>query len=66
MGAEVIGGYIAGSLAIITDGIHLVMDLFGFLISFIALSSSQRKSTKQFNLGFYRIGKWYCFLKPKQ
>ncbi|KAL0268624.1 UNVERIFIED_CONTAM: hypothetical protein PYX00_010484 [Menopon gallinae] len=55
MGAEVIGGYIAGSLAIITDGIHLVMDLFGFLISLIALSSSQKRSTKQFNLGFYRI-----------
>jgi len=34
---EVVGGYFAGSLAIMTDAAHLLSDLSGFLISIFAL-----------------------------
>lgn len=56
MVAEIIGGYIAGSLAVITDGAHLLTDVIGFLISLLAITSSKKKCSKKFNLGFYRIG----------
>ena len=35
--SEVIGGWIAGSLAIMTDAAHLLSDLAGFMISIGAL-----------------------------
>ena len=57
MAAEMIGGYIAGSVAVVSDGAHLLTDVIGFLISLIAIATSKKKSTKNFNLGFYRIGK---------
>jgi len=34
---EIIGGYIANSLAIMTDAAHLLSDLLGFAISIGAL-----------------------------
>ncbi|EEB11130.1 zinc transporter, putative [Pediculus humanus corporis] len=55
MAAEMIGGYIAGSVAVVSDGAHLLTDVIGFLISLIAIATSKKKSTKNFNLGFYRI-----------
>lgn len=56
MVAEMVGGYLAGSVAVVSDGAHLLTDIVGFSISLIALSTSKKKSTKNFNLGFYRIG----------
>lgn len=38
--AEAIGGYLANSLAIMTDAAHLLADLAGFLISVFALVSA--------------------------
>jgi zinc transporter 2 len=32
--AEFVGGYISGSLSVISDAFHLVTDLIGFAISF--------------------------------
>lgn len=55
--AEMIGGYLAGSVAIVSDGAHLLIDVLGFVISLIAITTSKRKGTTKFNLGFFRIGK---------
>ena len=35
--AEIIGGWISGSLAIMTDAAHLLSDMLGFAISTIAI-----------------------------
>ena len=37
MTIEFVGGYIAGSLAVMTDAAHLLSDLAGFLISMFSL-----------------------------
>ena len=38
--AQLIGGYMAGSIAIFTDAAHLASDLVGFAVSILALSMS--------------------------
>ena len=53
--AELVGGVLSHSISVISDSIHLVTDLVGFVISFIALSFSARKSNKMKSFGFHRI-----------
>lgn len=40
---EIIGGTIAKSIAIISDAIHLISDLLGFIFSFIFLYLSKKE-----------------------
>jgi len=50
---ELIGGIIAGSLAIMTDAAHLLSDASGFFISIGAIFVSKRRPTFTFNHGFH-------------
>lgn len=52
---ELVGGFLANSLAIICDGFHLLSDLGGFVISLISTYLSTRRATKKMNFGFRRI-----------
>lgn len=52
--AEVIGGLIANSLAILTDAAHLSSDLSGFVISIIAIYIGKKKPNKKYTFGYYR------------
>lgn len=54
MTAEIIGGYISGSLAIMTDAAHLLSDLLGFVISLCALFIGQRAPTNKHTYGYVR------------
>ena len=54
MSAELVGGYVAGSLAIMTDACHLLSDLAGFIISLVALQKSQKPATHSFSYGYGR------------
>lgn len=54
MVAEAAGGYVANSLAIMTDAAHLLADLAGFLISVFALWLSARPATEHLSFGWYR------------
>lgn len=54
MTIEIIGGYIAGSLAIMTDAAHLLTDVAGFLISLFALMVADLPPTRQLSFGFGR------------
>ena len=54
MVAEFIGGYIANSLAIMTDAFHLLSDFAGFLISLLAIWMGARPATKNMSFGYYR------------
>lgn len=54
MVAEVIGGYIAGSLAVITDAAHLLTDFASFLISLFSLFMATRPATRRMSFGWHR------------
>ncbi len=52
---EIVGGFIANSLAVICDAFHLLSDLAGFIISLIANYLSKKAPTKRWNFGFRRF-----------
>uniref|UniRef100_A0A663N606 Proton-coupled zinc antiporter SLC30A8 n=1 Tax=Athene cunicularia TaxID=194338 RepID=A0A663N606_ATHCN len=52
--AEITGEYIAGSLAVITDAAHILVDLTSFLISLFSLWLASKPPTKQFTFGWHR------------
>lgn len=54
MTIELIGGYIAGSLAIMTDAAHLLSDLSGFFISMISLYIALRPANNKLTYGYHR------------
>jgi len=51
---EVIGGFWAGSLAIITDAAHLLTDLASMLISLFSLYLSSRPASQRMSFGWHR------------
>ena len=55
MTIEFIFGYIAGSLAIISDATHLLSDLAGFLISLFSLIIDLKPADKNFTFGYHRF-----------
>lgn len=52
--AEFVGGYIANSLAVLTDAAHLLSDLASFAISIGALYMASRNPTKRLTYGYHR------------
>jgi len=54
MTIEFVGGYIAGSLAIMTDAAHLLSDLAGFLISMFSLFIAMRPANPSLTYGYHR------------
>ncbi|EGZ11482.1 hypothetical protein PHYSODRAFT_517016 [Phytophthora sojae] len=54
MCAEVVGGSIAGSLAIMTDAAHLLSDVAGFCISLFAIWMSTLPASNSLSFGFQR------------
>ncbi|XP_068773460.1 proton-coupled zinc antiporter SLC30A2 isoform X2 [Struthio camelus] len=54
MVGEAVGGYLARSLAILTDAAHLLTDFASVMISLSALWVSSRPATKTMNFGWHR------------
>ncbi|XP_039459267.1 zinc transporter 2-like isoform X2 [Oreochromis aureus] len=54
MTGEVIGGYAAGSLAIMTDAAHLLTDFVSIVISIFSLWIASRPKTGTMTFGWYR------------
>lgn len=54
MVAELTGGILSGSLAIMTDAAHLFSDFTGFVISLFALWFARKPATTRMSFGFYR------------
>ncbi|XP_069815949.1 proton-coupled zinc antiporter SLC30A8 [Dendropsophus ebraccatus] len=52
--AEIAGGYIAGSLAVVADAAHLFVDLSSFLISLCSLWLTSKPATQRLTYGWYR------------
>lgn len=51
---ELFGGYIAGSLAVMSDAAHLLSDLAGFVISLLALKIASLPANAFLSFGFAR------------
>ncbi|XP_008401942.2 zinc transporter 2-like, partial [Poecilia reticulata] len=51
---EVIGGYLAHSLAIMTDAAHLLTDFGSMMVSLFSLWISSRPPTKTITFGWHR------------
>lgn len=51
---EILGGYFAGSLAVMTDAAHLLVDFFSFIISLLSLWLSSRPATHRLSYGWHR------------
>ena len=54
------GGYLAGSLAIMTDAAHMLSDFAGFLISLLAIWVGSRPPSKRMSFGWHRAGVYVC------
>lgn len=53
--AEVIGGLITGSLALLADAAHMVTDVVGLGLALLAIRFAQRPATPQRTYGFLRM-----------
>ncbi|XP_010898497.2 zinc transporter 2 isoform X2 [Esox lucius] len=51
---EILGGYFAGSLAVMTDAAHLLVDFASFIISLVSLWLSSRPPTRTLSYGWHR------------
>ncbi|SDW09380.1 cobalt-zinc-cadmium efflux system protein [Lutibacter oricola] len=53
--AQLIGGFISGSLALISDAVHNFSDVISLIISYIAnILTKKKKQTKQYTFGYKR------------
>uniref|UniRef100_A0A1W7RD56 Probable proton-coupled zinc antiporter SLC30A4 n=1 Tax=Agkistrodon contortrix contortrix TaxID=8713 RepID=A0A1W7RD56_AGKCO len=55
MTGELVGGYIANSLAVMTDALHMLTDLSSIILTILALWLSAKAPTKKFTFGFHRL-----------
>lgn len=59
---ELIGGYIAGSLAVMTDAAHLFSDFIGFLISLVSIWIARKPPSSSMTFGYHRTEVLGAFL----
>ncbi|KAF9914426.1 hypothetical protein BX616_008314 [Lobosporangium transversale] len=51
---EMVGGYFARSLALMSDAFHLLSDVVSFMISLVAIWLSEQPATKRHSFGYHR------------
>jgi zinc transporter 2 len=54
VGVELVGGYMADSIAIISDAAHLVSDALGVSVSIIALKIAENAANGHYTFGYHR------------
>lgn len=54
MAAEIVGGYLAHSLAIMTDAAHMLSDVAGFMISYVAIYLGGKPASFSMSFGYAR------------
>lgn len=52
---ELYGGYVSGSIAVISDAFHLISDLIGFVFSFVFIHLSRKPSDARVTFGYHRM-----------
>ena len=53
--AELIGGYISNSLALVSDAGHMLTDTMALVLALLAIIFATRPATKERTYGFYRL-----------
>lgn len=53
--AELIGGWISGSMALMADAMHMLSDAAGLIIAVVAVMAGRRQATAQATYGYRRI-----------
>lgn len=56
--AEIMGGYMAGSLAIMSDAAHLLSDCISFIVALLAIIWAKKSPDNYMTFGYRRIGKY--------
>ncbi|CAG8571717.1 7267_t:CDS:2 [Dentiscutata erythropus] len=51
---ELFGGWIAGSLALLSDSFHLLSDIISFAISLLSIYLAQKPATRSHSYGYHR------------
>lgn len=59
--AEIVGGYLAGSLAIMSDAAHLLSDCISFIVALTAIGLANKSSDNCMTFGYKRIGNMMKF-----
>jgi cobalt-zinc-cadmium efflux system protein len=59
---EVMGGFISGSLSLLSDAGHMLRDVFSLIISLSAMVISKRLPSKKKTFGFHRVEIFAAFL----
>lgn len=54
MTIEFTGGWISGSLAIMTDAAHMLSDVAGFMISYLAIYLGNKPASFKMSFGYHR------------
>lgn len=54
--AEILGGYLAGSLAIMSDAAHLLSDCISFIVALLAIVWAKKSPNNHMTFGYKRIG----------
>jgi Co/Zn/Cd efflux system component len=52
---EFAGGIAGHSLALMTDALHMLTDIFSFMLAIYAISAASKPPTRRFTFGFRRI-----------
>ena len=52
---EILGGYYANSIAIMSDAAHIASDVIGFGISICALQIAHRAANTKYTFGYHRV-----------
>ena len=60
--AEIIGGFLSNSLALLSDAGHMFTDNLALLLSFFAMKFASMPATERKTFGFYRLEILAAFL----
>ena len=59
---ELVGGYLANSLALLSDAGHVFTDALALLLSWFALRQAEKPATERMTFGYHRIGIFAAFI----
>ncbi|MBI5344538.1 MAG: cation transporter, partial [Deltaproteobacteria bacterium] len=60
--AELVGGYVTNSLALMSDALHVFMDLFSLGLSLFAIYISELQKKKKRTYGLHRVEVFVSFI----
>jgi len=56
LAAELIGGFLANSLALLSDAAHVLTDIFALGLAWFAMAQAERPANERKTFGYHRVG----------